>query len=78
MGIYLFPFYLVTFSLSVPPSDLPLCGLMFATSACGFALARRESRNWRIVWICALIVSFIFGVLEVVAGHNLARQHPVL
>ena len=75
MGIYFFPLYLVICSLSVPPADLPLCGLMFAIAAFGLVLARRESRAWRVVWTIALIVSILCGVLEIIAGQHIARQH---
>jgi 4-amino-4-deoxy-L-arabinose transferase-like glycosyltransferase len=74
LGVYLFPLYLVCFSLSVPPADLPLCGLMFVMAAFGLILARRESRAWRVVWTIALIVSILFGVLEIIAGQHMARQ----
>ena len=74
LGVYFFPLYLVIFSLSVPPADLPLCGLMFVLSAFGLVLARRYSRAWRVIWISALIMSILCGVLEVVAGQRIARQ----
>ncbi len=74
LGVYLFPLYLVCFSLSVPPADLPLCGLMFVLAAFGLVLARRESRAWRVVWTIALIVSILGGVLEIIAGQHIARQ----
>ena len=73
-GVYVFPFFLVAFSLSVPPGDLAFCGLMFVLAGAGFILARRESRAWRLLWLGALIVSVICGVLEVVAGERAARQ----
>jgi len=73
-GVYLFPLYLVVFSLSVPPADLPLCGLLFVLAAFGLVLARRESRAWRVVWTVALIASVIFAVLQVIAGRNIAHQ----
>jgi hypothetical protein len=74
VGVYLFPLYLVVFSLSVPPADLPLCGLMFVLAGAGFLLARHESRAWRLVWVLALVASVLCGVLQVVAGHRIARQ----
>jgi hypothetical protein len=74
LGVYLFPLALVIFSLSVPPADLPLCGLMFALAAFGLFLARRESRTWRVVWTSALVVSILCGVLEIVAGQRIAQQ----
>ncbi len=74
LGVYLFPLYLVCFSLGVPPSDLPLCSLMFVLAAFGLVLARRESRAWRIVWTVALIVSISFGVLQIIAGRSIAHQ----
>jgi len=74
LGVYLFPLCLVVFSLSVPPGDLPLCGLMLALAGCGFVLAHRESRAWRAIWLSALVVSALCGVLEVVAGHRIAHQ----
>jgi hypothetical protein len=74
LGVYLFPLYLVVFSLSVPPRDLPLCGLMFALSGFGFVLARRETRAWRLIWLSAFVISVLCGVLEVVAGQRIARQ----
>ena len=75
LGVYIFPLWLVCFSLSVPPGDLPLCGLMFVIAAFGLVLARQESRAWRVVWLVALIVSILCGILEVVAGQHIARQH---
>jgi hypothetical protein len=74
IGVYLFPLSLVCFSLSVPPGDLPLCGLMFVLAGFGFTLARRESRAWRLVWLSALILSVLCGALEVVAGQRIAHQ----
>ena len=74
LGVYLFPLYLVVFSLSVPPADLPLCGLMFVLSVFGLVLARRDIRAWRVVWTSALITSIIFAVLEIIAGRNIAHQ----
>jgi hypothetical protein len=74
LGVYLFPLYLVVFSLSVPPGDLPLCGLMFALPGVGFMLAHRESRAWRLIWLSALVVSVLCGILEAVAGQRSARQ----
>ena len=74
LGVYLFPLSLVVFSLSVPPGDLPLCGLMFVLAGVGFMLARRERRAWRLIWLSALIVSVLCGVLEVMAGQRIARQ----
>jgi len=74
LGVYLFPLSLVCFSLSVPPADLPLYGLLFVLAVVGVFLARRESRAWRFIWTGALIAAVVFGVLEVVAGRRLARQ----
>ena len=74
LGVYLFPLYLVCFSLGVPPSDLPLCGVMLALAAFGLVLARRESRAWRVIWASALVVSLLCGVLEVIAGQRIAHQ----
>jgi len=74
LGVYLLPIYLVVFSLSVPPNDLPICGLMFALAGVGYMLARRESRAWRLIWGSALAISVLCGVLEVVAGQRVARQ----
>jgi hypothetical protein len=74
LGVYLFPLCLVVSSLSVPPNDLPLCGLMFALGGLGFVLARRESRAWRLIWVAALALSVVCGVMEVVAGQRIARQ----
>jgi 4-amino-4-deoxy-L-arabinose transferase-like glycosyltransferase len=74
LGVYLFPLYLVVFSLSVPPNDLPICGLMFALAGVGYMLARRESRAWRLIWVIALAISVLCGVLEVVAGQRIARR----
>jgi hypothetical protein len=74
LGVYLFPLFLVCFSLSVPPADLPLCGLMFIVAALGLVLARRESRAWRVIWTSALILSVLCGALEVVAGKRIAHQ----
>lgn len=74
LAVYVFPLCLVVFSLSVPPSDLPLCGLMFALAGVGCVLARRESRAWRLIWASALVLSLLCGVLEVVAGQRIARQ----
>ena len=74
LGVYLFPFSLVCFSVSVPPGDLPLCGLMFVIAVVGLVLGRHESRIWRLIWTNALVVSVLCGVLEVVAGKRIARQ----
>jgi hypothetical protein len=74
LGVYLFPFYLVVFSLSVPPADLPLCGLLFVLAVFGLVLGRRESRAWRVVWTFALIMSVVFVVLQFIAGRNIAHQ----
>jgi hypothetical protein len=76
LAVYLFPLYLVVFSLSVPPGDLPLCGLMLALAVLGFMLARRQSRAWQLIWLTALGVSVLCGILEVVAGQRIARQRP--
>ena len=73
-GVYLLPLFLVCFSLSVPPADLPLCGLMFALAVGGLILVRRDTRFWRVVWTTALIASVLFGVLELVAGKRIAHQ----
>jgi len=73
-GVYFFPFFLVCFSLSVPPADLPLCGLLFILAVVGYFLARRESRAWRVFWIAALAFALVSGVLEIVAGMRIARQ----
>lgn len=74
LGVYLFPLYLVVFSLSVPPRDLPLCGLMFALGGFGFLLARREGRAWRLIWLGALVIAVLCGILEVLAGQSISRQ----
>jgi hypothetical protein len=75
LGVYLFLLFLVCFSLSIPPADLPLCVLMFVLAALGFFLARRENRLWRSIWIGALIISIVCGALEIIAGHRIAHQH---
>ena len=75
LGVYLFPFYLVCFSLGVPPSDLPLCGIMFVIATFGLILAWRESRFWRGFWTGALIVSVLCGILEITTGQRVAWQH---
>lgn len=72
---YFFPLSLFWFSLSVPPADLPLCGLMFAWAVLGLILARGESRTWRAIWLSALILSILGGALEFVAGKRIAHQH---
>jgi hypothetical protein len=74
LGVYAFPLFLVIFSLSVPPADLPLCGLMFVLAGAGFLLARHENRAWRLIWFIALIASVLCGALEVVAGRRIAHQ----
>jgi hypothetical protein len=73
--IYLFVFFLVCSSLSVPPADLPLCVLTFVIGALGLVLARRESRAWRMIWTIALIFAVLRGALEVVADNRIAHQH---
>ena len=75
--VYMFLLLLLVFSLGVPPHDLPLCVMTFVLAACGFLLARRESKAWRTIWIGAVVVSVLCGALEVVAGHRIARQRPV-
>jgi hypothetical protein len=72
-GVYLFPLYLVCFSLSVPPADLPLCGLMFGIAILGWILSRRETRTWRVIWMSALIVSVVLGALQIIAGQRLVH-----
>ncbi len=76
-GVYLFPLLLVLTSLSIPPADLPLCGLMFGLAVVGLFVSRHDSRIWRIIWVGALIASVMFGVLELVAGERIAhgRSH---
>jgi energy-coupling factor transporter transmembrane protein EcfT len=74
LGVYLLPLSLVCLSLSVPPADLPLCGLLFVLAVIGFALARREGRAWRFIWIGALILAFVFGVSEVIAGRRIEHK----
>jgi len=74
LGVYVFPLSLVVFSLSVPPGDLPLCGLMLILALLGLMLAWRESRAWRLIWISALILSVLCGGLEIVAGQRISRQ----
>jgi len=73
--VYLFVFFLVCSSLSVPPADLPLCVLTFVIAALGLILARRESRAWRMIWTIALMFSVLRGAVEVVAGNRIAHQH---
>ena len=73
-GVYLFPLLLVVTSLSVPPADLPLCGLMFGLAVVGSFMSRHDSRIWRIIWVGALTASILFGVLEVVAGYRIAHR----
>lgn len=73
-GIYLFLLFFISFSLSVPPADLSLCGLMFVLGAIGVVLSRRECRGWRIFWIAALILALASGVLEIIAGKRIERQ----
>src|SRR3954462_3140074 len=74
VGVYLFPLFLICFSLSVPPADLPLCGLLFVLAVIGIILARRERRAWRLFWTGALIVALLLAVLEVIAGWRIARH----
>lgn len=74
LGVYVFPLLLVVFSLSVPPGDLPLCGLMLILAVVGLFLARRESRAWRLIWMSALAVSVLCAGLEIVAGQRIAHQ----
>jgi len=73
-GVYLFPLWLVVFSLGVPPSDFPLCVLMFILALSGFALARHEGRAWRTIWTAGIIIAIVCGVLEVVAGKRIASR----
>jgi len=74
LGVYAFPLLLVIFSLSVPPGDLPLCGLMLILAVAGLALGWGQSRTWRLIWMSALILSMLCGALEIVAGHRIGRQ----
>jgi len=73
-GVYLFPLLLVVTSLSIPPADLPLCGLMFGLAVVGVFISRHDSRIWRIIWVGALTASILFGVLQVVAGYRIAHR----
>lgn len=74
IGVYLFLLFLICFSLSVPPADLPLCGLLLVLAVLGIILARRERRAWRLFWTGALILALLFAVLEVIGGWRIARQ----
>jgi hypothetical protein len=74
LGVYAFPLLLVCSSLSVPPADLPLCGLMFLLAALGFVLGWRESRTRRVIWASAVIGALVCGALEVAAGNRITRQ----
>ena len=73
LGVYLLPLYLVVFSLSVPPGDLLLCGLMFILAGVGYVLARRGSRAWRLIWFSALLLSLLCAVFQFVACQRIAR-----
>ena len=78
-GVYLFPLYLVCFSLGVPPSDLPLCALLFALAVFGLVLARKESRVWGLFWGGALVVSVAFATFQIAATKHLrvAASRPL-
>ena len=73
-GVYLFPLWLVVFSLGVPPSDFPLCVLMFILALLGLALARHESRAWRAIWTAGLVIAIVCGAFEVVAAKRIAAR----
>jgi len=72
--VYLFTFLVVCFSLSVPPTEMPLFVLMLCFAVIGIAISFRESRHWRIIWIIALVISILGGTLDVVAGKRIARE----
>jgi hypothetical protein len=76
-GVLVLPLYLVVSSLSVPPNDLPLYGIIFLLAICGLAVAHKEDRGWRIFRGIVLVLSVAFGTLEVLAGKRIARLRSV-
>ncbi len=74
LACYLVPCLLVVGSLSVPPADLPICGLMFVVAVAGLVLAWRYTRVWRLIWVGALAASLLLGTLEIVAGSRLSHR----
>jgi len=73
-GVYLFPLFLFSFSLSVPPGDLPICAMMFVIAVLGLILARREHHTWLRIWALALIVSLLCTASEIIAGRRIALE----
>ena len=74
LGVYLFPLWLVVFSLSVPPADFPLCVMMFVLAVLGLTLARKENRAWRAIWTVGVVIAIVAGVLQIVAGRRVAAR----
>ena len=70
--LFLFLLALVCFSLSVPPGDLFLFGVMLAIAAAGTTLCLNENRKWRLLWAIAIAISVLGGILEIVAGKRIA------
>jgi hypothetical protein len=73
-GIFLLPLALVCFSLSVPPADLPLLGIMILIGSKGLALSLRHNPKWRWFWSIALAMSVFGAALEIVASKRIASQ----
>jgi len=71
--IYVFLFLLAgPISLSVPPADLPVFGLMLGIAVAGLILCRREGRRWKVVWTTGLVISVLGGALEIAEGKRIA------
>jgi len=72
VAVFLFALLLVTFSLDVPPGDIPIFILMLVIAGTGLALTVRGSRKWRALWIVAAVITLVGGSLEIIAGKKIA------
>jgi len=60
-------------SLSVPPNDLILFGILLFTAVLG-AILNWKNRKLRLAWSLAIVISLVGGIAEISAGRRL-RQH---
>lgn len=74
LAVYSMLFLFTVFSLSVPPHDLILFVAFFLIAVVGFLMARAEGRSWKLIWIVALTIAILGGLLEILAGKRLAEH----
>ena len=74
LAVYCVLFVLACFGLSVPPHDFTLYLAMSLLSIAGLALSWVEGKKWRWLWIIALSIAILGGILEIVAGEHLEKK----